>query len=676
MRYSLLYLILMVCCISVSGQDQPIITCVSILEDGTVRIEWTEPTPIANEGYNVWRVDPSGDINVGYALPATTSLEYIEPLIESMPIDYYVVRDGYDGSDALDTASTMFLEFSATIDPSFAGLEWSLPFDPMPNSGEFIIERERENFGMQVIVDGLPTYTTSYEDTLYGACFDLIPFTYRVRYESSQCQSSSDTISDKFRDLRAPPQAQVETISVDPLSESVTINWAPSPSRDIEYYVIQEVSSDDSLFSNLDSVLHPTVEYIYDPQGLEGPYKRTVIAKDTCKNEISYDTIHSTIQLEAIYPPCGEVVNLDWTPYRGWIDGISHYDIKAFIEFSPNPTIIEAGLDPSTTSFDFLAQRNTNYRFFIEAFPENESFSSSTSNGVSILTEYPDRISDFYLSSVSTKENEDIEVILHTPNAPDSTRFELFRAEGSDGFKLVYSIDPPPDTDTIRFVDTDARSNQFVYTYYWDAYDGCNALVGSSNESSSILLNIRTPENNLENQLFWNDYIGWEQGVSSYQILRAEGDDKLFPFDGTPDGVTDWLEDVEDLLFTSGKFCYQVEAVETESSFGGQNVSTSNVSCVTREPLIWIPDAMVYGGFNDVFAPVMSFVDFETYRMEIYNKWGELLFESREIENGWDGTYKGSAVREDFYRYIISVEDGEGKAFIEEGRLYMVRSSN
>jgi gliding motility-associated-like protein len=85
---------------------------------------------------------------------------------------------------------------------------------------------------------------------------------------------------------------------------------------------------------------------------------------------------------------------------------------------------------------------------------------------------------------------------------------------------------------------------------------------------------------------------------------------------------------------------------------------------------------MVYNGFNDEFKPVIGFVDFESYRMEIYNKWGENLFETREIDRGWDGTYKGNVVPEDFYRYIISVKDGSGKPFIEEGRLYMIRNAD
>jgi gliding motility-associated-like protein len=84
---------------------------------------------------------------------------------------------------------------------------------------------------------------------------------------------------------------------------------------------------------------------------------------------------------------------------------------------------------------------------------------------------------------------------------------------------------------------------------------------------------------------------------------------------------------------------------------------------------------MVYGGFNDEFKPVLGFIDFDSYRMEIYNKWGELLFETSDIEQGWDGTHRGSVVPEDYYRYIITFRDGADKPFIEEDVLYMVRNA-
>jgi gliding motility-associated-like protein len=59
--------------------------------------------------------------------------------------------------------------------------------------------------------------------------------------------------------------------------------------------------------------------------------------------------------------------------------------------------------------------------------------------------------------------------------------------------------------------------------------------------------------------------------------------------------------------------------------------------------LFFMPNAFTPDGneFNQTFEPVFSpgFDPFN-YQLSIYNRWGELLFESYDMEIGWDGTGK------------------------------------
>ena len=58
-------------------------------------------------------------------------------------------------------------------------------------------------------------------------------------------------------------------------------------------------------------------------------------------------------------------------------------------------------------------------------------------------------------------------------------------------------------------------------------------------------------------------------------------------------------------------------------------------------------DARQEGDFeNDVFHPFGEGVD--EYHLEIFNKWGILLFESNDFMIGWDGYYKSQLVEEGF----------------------------
>lgn len=50
---------------------------------------------------------------------------------------------------------------------------------------------------------------------------------------------------------------------------------------------------------------------------------------------------------------------------------------------------------------------------------------------------------------------------------------------------------------------------------------------------------------------------------------------------------------------------------------------------------------------NDVFYPFVRFVD--DFRMRIFNRWGELIFESTDLRVGWDGYYRGQISPQDVY---------------------------
>lgn len=50
---------------------------------------------------------------------------------------------------------------------------------------------------------------------------------------------------------------------------------------------------------------------------------------------------------------------------------------------------------------------------------------------------------------------------------------------------------------------------------------------------------------------------------------------------------------------------------------------------------------------NDVFYPFVRFV--KDFRMRIFNRWGELIFESTDLKIGWDGYYRGVLSPQDVY---------------------------
>jgi len=69
----------------------------------------------------------------------------------------------------------------------------------------------------------------------------------------------------------------------------------------------------------------------------------------------------------------------------------------------------------------------------------------------------------------------------------------------------------------------------------------------------------------------------------------------------------------------------------------------------------YLPNAFTPNGdgLNDEFKPVQRYDFVKTYRLYIYNRWGQLIFETSDINTGWDGTYKGKPVEQGTYVYKI-----------------------
>ncbi len=89
--------------------------------------------------------------------------------------------------------------------------------------------------------------------------------------------------------------------------------------------------------------------------------------------------------------------------------------------------------------------------------------------------------------------------------------------------------------------------------------------------------------------------------------------------------------------------------------------------------VIFVPDAFTPDGdgINDYFIP--SFSSISNFEMKIYNRWGELVFESVNTNTGWDGTYENKPVQEDVYIFIITAKGVDNKRISRKGTFTLLR---
>jgi gliding motility-associated-like protein len=98
--------------------------------------------------------------------------------------------------------------------------------------------------------------------------------------------------------------------------------------------------------------------------------------------------------------------------------------------------------------------------------------------------------------------------------------------------------------------------------------------------------------------------------------------------------------------------------------------STSQMVTIKPTWQIYFPNAFTPNGdgINDVFTPFGFGVESDGYEMYIYNRWGEEIFFTRDINRGWDGTVKNSSkiAPTDSYVYLVRMKNihGHTKEFV------------
>ena len=107
--------------------------------------------------------------------------------------------------------------------------------------------------------------------------------------------------------------------------------------------------------------------------------------------------------------------------------------------------------------------------------------------------------------------------------------------------------------------------------------------------------------------------------------------------------------------------------------------SMSNYAEVIPPLSIYIPNAFTPNadGLNDVFQPKGFGV--VKYQLQIFDRWGERVFETKTFDKGWDGRFRGKGLEyeqtceEGTYTWLINVTNVSGKAHELKGHVTLIK---
>ncbi|MCB9222875.1 MAG: gliding motility-associated C-terminal domain-containing protein [Crocinitomicaceae bacterium] len=653
--------------------------CVDVLPNGDVNLTW-EPTTDPGGSfieYQVWSIQDG--LIASLPLIGTNSYSVVGANANAGSKDYFIqTRYGCGGNNlaSSDTLSSIYLNVNDLGDGR-VHLTWNSTQTPM-NAGDNVLEEVWREYplGVWTLRGVVPYGTNELLDTI-DVCNDLL--TYEIRIPNAYgCISTSNDNGQMLMDIINPYIPNLYWVSIDTTTGYVDVHWDQNLAADTYGYVIYGLVG--GFWVPLDTVWGITSTYYQyvNTNSMNAPESFRITAFDSCYTSASPPTYqtsalsqaHTTIYLTDEYNICDKSVTLSWTAYGGW-STVKEYQI--IVSAGGSVYDIIGSVDGNTLTYTHTnLNYNWNYCYYIRAISEDDSISYS--NQDCRLVAPPSQATFHYLATASHTLGNEIEVITYTDGGASVNSYEVMKQGPRDGNPFVADILAPDGSDWIYYYDSDIYPEQGPYQYQVNLIDSCGNIGNESNLVRTVFLEVDVDQTSLLNVLSWTPYIGFDGAITQYNVYR--GEDGVFsstPLATTLPGVRSYVDDVSSFMSSEGQFCYRVEAVESTNSYGFNQTAFSNTVCATLDPIAYIPNAFMINGENPVFLPVVSLYEFDSYLLEIYNRWGEVIFSTTDRYEGWDGKDDmGDLKSEGVYVYVLRIMDRDSKEYIYNGHVTML----
>jgi hypothetical protein len=173
--------------------------------------------------------------------------------------------------------------------------------------------------------------------------------------------------------------------------------------------------------------------------------------------------------------------------------------------------------------------------------------------------------------------------------------------------------------------------------------------------------------------LTWQDYIGWDGGVSDWVLERKYENNNLFSPIITTNNNNRLFRD-DKLDYDWGGYWYRVKG--TENVFSGAKdysaQTSSNWIFLIQPPEVWVPDAFTVNqdGLNEIWGTFPLFV--REYNMKVYNRWGQKVWESDSKKQQWDALNQKEKMSDAVFAWVLEFKGWDDKTYIKTGTVTII----
>jgi len=652
----------------------PAVNTIRIIDDTSIELCWGAAPSLNGNTFNEYQVYYSNTVAGTYSLIQTINVHLTTsvtitglPVVNGSRFFYLVTRFN---TNQLSTNSDTIRSISLNVIQGANGhmeLTWNpihTPAFPTTEGTYRIYRRILPAPGYTQISNSITTTSFSDSTIWHPVCNETIFYRIELGDLIGACISMSNEKESIFANsIPDPPTLNAVTVTNLPPLQDVTLAWDISPSLDVQGYYIYQLNASGSPIQVADipgrlSITATLTSLNGSFPNLQSEVYR-IAAYDSCGNTSSPSLFHHTIFVQSELDACNGIIDLNWNKYTGWPLGVAAYEI--YVSQNGSPFALLSTVGPNDSTFQhFPLIQSTLYTYKIKAI-DPTGFLFSASNFTEMIADVPIRPAFLYLKYATVTDNRTVDLMLYHDVTADISQYILYRSDNSgDTFDSIATIAFNPLTNYLTYSDTTkCLTYKKSYVYRAVAIDLCGQQVYNSNNVAKTIFLKANTELDMENTISWSDYENWYGEVRSYKVFRGfQGVFSDLPAATIPFGENTFTDDISNRISKDGEYCYYVQAyqgLDTLNFFADS--SRSNKICIKQLKTFYMPNAFQPDGINKLFKPASTFLNANNYRFQIFNKWGERVFETIEPTTGWDGTINGREARMDVYVYRITFQN-------------------
>ncbi|GEO06766.1 hypothetical protein AAE02nite_44300 [Adhaeribacter aerolatus] len=462
-------------------------------------------------------------------------------------------------------------------------------------------------------------------------------------YTGATCTRQAETT---VQPLPAPAAPVLESIRITTPGTAGTLALSIKNLQPEYFYILERVvGSSTTLIDTLKNPANTTLNYTIKDINTANPACFRLRTTDRCGSNLNVTLANICSQPLTATPGNNQVV-LSWPFYR---EGGNLENYKVY----RNGTLLQTLPANITTYTDTDVVCGTNYCYQLTAALKS-NFSSVSIESCALVTTTNAPQAGFLSSTFTPNNQVELNFKPAGNNLPKTITYQ--KSQNNSPFTNLATSDKTTLTDA----NSSTNNGQLCYQAFFE--DNCGKASAASNTTCPVLIQSTLNHDGTLN-LNWTDYLGFA-GPVQYFLEQVDTNGSVLSSSPVTGNTFS-----QKMNTTNQRQYFRIKATGVNPT----EISFSNTVLVQLESKFALPTAFSPNGdgLNDRFEVKGQI--YGNFRLQILNRWGQIIFESTNQQQGWDGKIKGQDAPVGVYVYSLTATDGTGKNITQTGTLTLVK---